>query len=110
MISTRGAGLSCRYGVNTPALENMVGRLLQMYKERPVTMIKMVYEQAKDPLRAFADAFRIRKEDSVEGLFYLLCAATALTCSVLLFRGFRRSGTRLLLWCALFFLSLPWKT
>jgi hypothetical protein len=42
----------------------------------------------------------------VEGLVYLLCAATALICSVLLFRGFRRSGTRLLLWCALFFLSL----
>ena len=55
-------GLSCRYGVRTPELESMVGRLLQMYRERPVTMIKMVYERAKDPLRAFADAFRIRKE------------------------------------------------
>jgi hypothetical protein len=42
----------------------------------------------------------------VEGLVYLLCATTALICSALLFRGFRRSGTRLLLWCALFFLSL----
>ncbi len=42
----------------------------------------------------------------MEGIVYLLCAATAVSCSVLLFRGFRRSGTRLLLWCALFFLSL----
>ena len=42
----------------------------------------------------------------MEGLVYLLCATTALICSSLLFRGFRRSGTRLLLWCALFFLSL----
>jgi hypothetical protein len=42
----------------------------------------------------------------VEGLIYLLCSATALACGVLLFRGFRRSGTRLLLWCGLFFLSL----
>jgi hypothetical protein len=42
----------------------------------------------------------------VEDLVYLLCAATAFTCSVLLFRGFRRSGTRLLLWCGLFFVSL----
>ena len=61
-MTPRGAGLSCRYGVRTPELESMVGRLLQMYRERPVTMIKMVYERAKDPLRAFADAFRIRKE------------------------------------------------
>lgn len=60
--TTQGAGLSCRYGVRTPELEGMVGRLLQIYQERPVTMIKMVYERAKDPLRAFADAFRIRKE------------------------------------------------
>ena len=40
------------------------------------------------------------------GFVYLLCAITALTCGVLLFRGFRRTGTRLLLWCALFFLAL----
>lgn len=40
------------------------------------------------------------------GLVDLLCAATALACGVLLFRGFRRNGTRLLLWCALFFLAL----
>jgi predicted ArsR family transcriptional regulator len=63
MTTTRGAGLSCRFGVSTPELEDLVSRVLQTYKERPVTMIKMVYERAKDPLRAFADAFRIRKED-----------------------------------------------
>ncbi|MHB1556625.1 MAG: hypothetical protein ACYC61_03975 [Isosphaeraceae bacterium] len=58
----QGAGLSCRYGPRTAELENMVARLLQIYRERPVSMIKLVYERAKDPLRAFADAFRFRKE------------------------------------------------
>ena len=62
-IATREAGICCRYGVSTPELDHMVTRLLQLYKERPVTMIKLVYERAKDPLRAFADAFRIRKEE-----------------------------------------------
>jgi hypothetical protein len=42
----------------------------------------------------------------VEGAVYLLCAATALACGVLLLRGYRRSGARLLLWCGLFFLAL----
>jgi hypothetical protein len=42
----------------------------------------------------------------VEGTVYLLCAATALACGVLLARGYRRSGTRLPLWAGLFFLSL----
>jgi hypothetical protein len=60
---TRETGLACRYGAGTAELDHLVDRLLQMYKERPVTMIKMVYQRARDPLRAFADAFRIRKED-----------------------------------------------
>ncbi len=63
MTTTRGADLTCRYGVSSRKLEDGVGHLLQMYKKRPVTMIKMLYQRAKDPLRAFANAFRIRKED-----------------------------------------------
>jgi hypothetical protein len=42
----------------------------------------------------------------VEGAVYILCAATALACGVLLLRGYRRSRSRLLLWCGLFFLLM----
>ena len=42
----------------------------------------------------------------MEGSVYLLCAATALACGALLLRGYRRTRTRLLLWCGLFFLAL----
>ena len=59
----RGTELIARHGARTPELQVLVGRLLQLYRERPVTMIKMVYERAKDPLRKFADAFRLRKEE-----------------------------------------------
>ena len=37
---------------------------------------------------------------------YLLCALTSIICAVLLFRGFRRSGTRLLFWSAWSFVGL----
>lgn len=37
---------------------------------------------------------------------YVLCAATSVACAVLLLRGFARSGTRFLLWCALCFVAL----
>jgi hypothetical protein len=37
---------------------------------------------------------------------YLLCATTALACAVLLLRGFRRTGARLLLWAGLCFVGL----
>lgn len=42
----------------------------------------------------------------MEGLVYILCAATAFACGFLLLRGYLRNRTRLLLWCGLFFLSL----
>lgn len=36
-------------------------------------------------------------------IVYTLCALTSLACSVLLLRGYRRSGARLLLWSGLCF-------
>jgi hypothetical protein len=36
-------------------------------------------------------------------LVYLLCAATSIGCAALLFRGYRSSRTKLLLWSALCF-------
>lgn len=37
---------------------------------------------------------------------YLLSTLTSLVCAILLWRGFRRSGTRLLMWSALCFACL----
>lgn len=51
-----------RYGPHTPELAAQLERLLQLYRERPVSMIRLVYAQAKNPLRAFAEAFQFRKE------------------------------------------------
>ena len=40
------------------------------------------------------------------GLIYTLCALTSFTCLVLLWRGHRATGSRLLFWSALCFLLL----
>lgn len=40
------------------------------------------------------------------GLIYALCALTALACALLLFRAYRRSGYKLLLWGGLCFVGL----
>lgn len=37
---------------------------------------------------------------------YILCAATSSLCAAMLFRGYRRSGARLLFWSALCFIGL----
>lgn len=43
---------------------------------------------------------------TIVGLIYLLCALTALLCSWLLLKAYRRSGYKLLLWGGLCFAGL----
>lgn len=62
VFETRDGDLFCRYGPATPELEDRVNQLLQVYRERPVTMIKLVYVRAREVLKTFADAFRLKKE------------------------------------------------
>jgi hypothetical protein len=40
------------------------------------------------------------------GIVFLLCAATCLLCAVMLFRGYTRTGVRLLFWSGLRFAGL----
>jgi hypothetical protein len=42
----------------------------------------------------------------IAALVYVLCALTSIGCAALLFRGYRRSGSRLLLWSFLCFIGL----
>jgi DNA-binding MarR family transcriptional regulator len=54
--------LHCKYAPRTPEIGQLLERLLQFYKERPVTLIRLVYARANDKLKAFAESFRLRKE------------------------------------------------
>lgn len=40
------------------------------------------------------------------GGVYILCAITSLACALLLFRGYRKSGVRLLFWSSICFFGL----
>ncbi|HEY7331087.1 MAG TPA: hypothetical protein VH592_25850 [Gemmataceae bacterium] len=62
LVDKRESDLFCRYGPHSPDLVGRTAQLLQVYRERPVTMIKLVYATARDPLKTFADAFRLKKE------------------------------------------------
>lgn len=47
----------------TIADRRAVEALAVMYHQRPVTLVKLVYEAPPAPLKLFSDAFRLRKED-----------------------------------------------
>lgn len=58
----RGGATFGRYQPRTPELAALAARVLTLYRERPVTMIKYVYAKAAGRLKAFADAFKLRKD------------------------------------------------
>jgi hypothetical protein len=51
-----------RYAPATPELRRAVDLLAISYNERPVTLVRMVYDRPS-AVQSFADAFRLRKED-----------------------------------------------
>jgi hypothetical protein len=44
-----------------------VDELSALYHQRPVTLVKLVYAQPPNPVKSFADAFRIRDDEGSSG-------------------------------------------
>ena len=63
VIASSKDGEAARHGTATPELGGRLAAVLAAYRERPVTMIKLVYARANERLRAFSDAFRLRKKE-----------------------------------------------
>jgi len=57
------AGRTYRYHPQTPETAELVTRLAQFDQERPVTLINLIYAKPLDQVRAFADAFRLKKNE-----------------------------------------------
>jgi hypothetical protein len=56
-----------RYAPVSPALDAAAKETARAYKERPVAVTTAIYSQPEDEIRAFADAFRIRKKEGTDG-------------------------------------------
>jgi predicted transcriptional regulator len=52
-----------RYAPGTGAQRSAVDRLAQVYRERRVAVITLIYSKPLNQVQAFADAFRLRKGD-----------------------------------------------
>jgi DNA-binding IclR family transcriptional regulator len=61
LLFGEGDPMRYRFAPRTPELARLVTELSQMDRERPVTLIKMIYECRRD-IQAFADAFKLKKE------------------------------------------------
>lgn len=61
-MTLRGEDKTWRHGSATPDLDRQVTRVLEQYRQRPVTMIKLVYARTTRVLETLAEAFRFRKD------------------------------------------------
>jgi hypothetical protein len=48
----------------SPELEPCVGELARAYNEKPVTLIRAIYRIADSKIQSFADAFKLREDES----------------------------------------------
>jgi hypothetical protein len=56
---------SLRYRFDSASPEaGVISELEKVYKARRVSVISFIYSNPTDPLRAFSDAFRLRKDES----------------------------------------------
>ena len=52
-----------RYAPRNVELRDAIVELDAMYQQRPVTLVRAIYERPAAPVKSFADAFRIRREE-----------------------------------------------
>jgi hypothetical protein len=45
-------------------MDNLIGRLAALYRERRVAVISLIYSRPLNKVQTFADAFRLRKEST----------------------------------------------
>jgi hypothetical protein len=53
---------SLRYKPASPELQQFVVTLEKAYRERPVTLVRLIYALRDSKIRSFADAFKLRKD------------------------------------------------
>jgi hypothetical protein len=61
-VLVRAEGGAYRYQPASPEIDAHVRKLERVYRERPVTLIRVIYGLRDTKIRSFADAFRLRRK------------------------------------------------
>jgi len=61
-VLTSGPDDGVAYHPGTPAIDDLVGRLIEFYRLRPSALSDAVYSLPNERLRLFSDAFKLRKD------------------------------------------------
>jgi len=66
-LGTRGliaadASGQYRYEPNPPELDTLVGALVELYGQKPITVLRTIFTSPTDRIRSFSDAFLFKKK------------------------------------------------
>jgi hypothetical protein len=61
-LVTRDADQRVQYRPGSETLSNYVATLEKVYRERPVTLIRVIYGLRDSKIRSFAEAFKLRRK------------------------------------------------
>ena len=62
LLTSTNSPPAFRYQPHSVELDQLVASLAQLYQERRVSVITLIYSKPVDKVRTFADAFRLRKD------------------------------------------------
>lgn len=62
LIASEEPEIRYQYQPGSPELEDMVNRLAELYRDRRVSVITVLYSEPVNKVQTFADAFKLRKE------------------------------------------------
>jgi hypothetical protein len=62
LLLANSHGTAFRFAPSSVEIAATVESLAQLYKERRVKIVEMIYAPPAEPLKGFADAFRFKKE------------------------------------------------
>jgi len=61
LIGTEPPEVACRYQPASAAMEQTIAQLADLYRERRVSVVTLIYSEPNANVRTFSDAFRFRK-------------------------------------------------
>ncbi|HYC49479.1 MAG TPA: BlaI/MecI/CopY family transcriptional regulator [Gemmatimonadaceae bacterium] len=67
LVRQEPASNAYAYAPRTSRDRAAIDELAALYNQRPVTLVKLIYEQPPTAVKSFADAFRLRDDDEEEG-------------------------------------------
>jgi hypothetical protein len=55
---------TCRYKPNSPELDALVSSLVELYRIKPITVLRAIFTSSSDKIKSFSDAFLLKRDDS----------------------------------------------